>query len=56
MGMKPNGDRRIQVNLRCNPQEKADWQECADDAGVDLSAWLKMIARKAVKRARMLGR
>jgi uncharacterized protein (DUF1778 family) len=37
----------VQFNLRVQPDEMAAFRKAADRAGLDLSAWLRQVARRA---------
>ncbi len=43
-------DDRPQINLRAAPDDIALWQEAAKAQGLNLSAWLRMIALRDARK------
>lgn len=41
--------RDVQINIRVSAEEKERFDAAAEDAGLDLSTWLRLLARKAAK-------
>lgn len=42
-------DKRTQLNIRLTPEDYALVSAAARDAGLGLSSWLRMVARKAAR-------
>lgn len=58
-GRPPQDDktRDRMIRVRCTSDQEARWRAAADEAGVDLSTWLRDLADEAAEReARKGGR
>ena len=45
-------NRDVTIKVRVKPEDRTLMEEAADEAGLSLSAWVRMVALKAAKKER----
>lgn len=52
---KPAGEKLVARSVKVSDVDWAEWTKAAASEGMGVSAWVRLIARRAIRRARKAG-